>query len=130
MKVTFEFRPKTAEVVKTVRGKMVPFLKDSGEYVRSQAAANVAPGIGPGPHPHPKRLDTGDLMRDVQKSDVFDVGKEQVIEVGNTEKTSYGSILETGFHDRGGIFHIYPWLWPALETVRGQIMRRLRGAKI
>lgn len=130
MRVTFEFRPKTAEAVKTVRGKMVPFLKDSGEYVKKQAAANVAPGVGPGPHPHPERLDTGDLMRDVQKSDVFDVGKDQVIEVGNTEKTNYGSLLEVGYHDRGGTFHVYPWLWPALEIVQGKIMRRLRGAKI
>lgn len=130
MKIIVDFKPRTAEAIRTVRGKLIPFLKDSGEYVREQAAANVAPGIGPGPHPHPGRVDTGDLMRDVQKSDVYDEGKNLVIEVGNTEKTYYGSILELGWHSRAGNFFRYPWLFPALESVRGKIMRRLRQARV
>ncbi len=130
MKVTFDFKPKTAEAIKTVRGTLVPFLEDSGEYIREQAALNVAPGRGPGPHPHPGREDTGELMKDIQTSAVYDEGETQVIEIGNTEKTNYGSILEVGWHSRAGGFFRYPWLWPALETVQGKIMRRLREAKV
>ena len=120
-----------ANVIKDVEHVVDMVLEGAAILVRDQARHNVAPGVGPSPHglkPHP-HIDTGNLMRDTQVGDVYREGNSLVREVGNTDVTFYGSILEGGWYSRAGNFFIYKWLWPALEVSVGSIRRMVAGIR-
>ncbi len=97
----------------------------AGRILQQQAQRNVAPGMGPGPHPHvSQHIDTGNLMRDI-----FMRGEARALRflahVGSTSNAFYGAILEMGWHSRSGRFFRYPWLVPALQKRRKQIIAAL-----
>ena len=133
-KVTVETKFKIPEAIKEVERAASGMLDGAASVVRDAAKENVRPGHGPSPHgtkPHPW-IDTGDLMRDIQKGDEYREGQSLVREVGNTDATYYGSILEIGWHTRGTVsrFFRYPWLWPALLSSIGDIRQRIGSVKL
>lgn len=120
-------------VIKDVEHVADMVLEGACILVQGQAQRHVAPGVGPSIHPHkdPGREDTGELMNDIQVGDVYHEGNSLVREVGNTEKTYYGSILEAGWFAHGtGNFWRYPWLYPALEISVGPIRRMVQGIRL
>ena len=130
-KVTIETKFKIPEAIKEVEGAASGALEASANVVRDAAKMAVRPGYGPGPHPHrTPHIDTGDLMRDIQKGEEYKEGNALVREVGNMEATYYGSILELGWTSVGGNYFRYPWLWPSLELSVGAIRRIVASMKL
>lgn len=130
-KVTIETKFKIPEAIKEVERAASGMLEASANVVRDNAKDNVRPGYGPGPHPHrTPHIDTGDLMRDIQKGEEYKEGDALVREVGNMEATYYGSILELGWHSQAGNWFRYPWLWPSLESSVGDIQHIISGMKL
>ena len=119
-----------ANVIKDVEHVADMVLEGAAILVRDQARENVRPGCGPGPHPHPGRIDTGNLMRDTQVGEVYREGNSLVREVGNTEATFYGSILEGGWYSCAGNWFRYPWLLPALYSEVGAIRKMVSGIRL
>ena len=117
-------------VIKDVGNVADMVLEGAAILVQRQAQENVRPGCGPGPHPHPGRIDTGNLMRDIQVGEVYREGNALVREVGNNEVTFYGSILEGGWVSVAGNYFRYPWLWPSLEANVGNIRRMVQGIRL
>ena len=120
----------TGEVKVNFRNKHVKdlgagFVQDMaltlGEKIQAQAKHNVSPGVGPGPHPHnpgSHHIDTGNL-RDSIEVDVDVVGAHAVAQVWSD--LEYSVYLEYGWTARSGKFYRYPFLWPALDTVRPEV---------
>ncbi len=119
-------------VIKDVEHVADMVLEGACILVRDQAKRHVAPGVGPSKHPHkdPGRIDTGNLMRDIQVGDLYKSGTMMIREVGNNEATFYGSILEAGWFSRAGNFFRYPWLFPALVLSVGPIRRMVQGIRL
>lgn len=121
----------TDNVIKDVENVADMVLEGAAILVRDQARENVRPGCGPGPHPHPGRVDAGNLMRDTQVGEMYKEGNVLIREVGNTDVTFYGSILEGGWHAHGtGNWFRYPWLWPSLEVNVGNVRRMVSGIRL
>ena len=122
-------------VIKDVENVADMVLEGAAILVRDQARENVRPGCGPSPHnpsrPHPW-IDTGNLMRDIQVGDLYREGQVLVREVGNTPATPYGTYLEAGWMTRGAAPHFvrWPWLWPALVQIVGDIRRMVQGIRL
>lgn len=130
-KVTIETKFKIPEAIKEVEKAASGMLDGAATVVRDAAKESVRPGYGPGPHPHKTpHIDTGNLMRDIQKGEEYQEGSALIREVGNTEATYYGGILELGWHSRAGNFFIYKWLWPSLELSIGNIRHIISGTKL
>ena len=86
----------------------------AAEYARHA----VSPGVGPGPHPHrTPHEDTGDLMRSITVKEMpMGFLRTAIIYTD----VFYARFLEIGAHMGGGpTLYRYPFLFPALERVRG-----------
>ncbi len=122
----------TDNIIQDVEYTADMILESAAIMVRDRAKEHVRPGVGPSRHPHkdPGRIDTGDLMRDIQVGDLYRIGNTLIREVGNNEATFYGSILEAGWFSQAGNFWRYPWLFPALQFSVGPIRRMVAGIRL